>query len=312
MVMLDRLKARDIVLVVDDSPETLGMLTDALEEADVTVLVALEGAKALALVDEITPDVILMDAIMPGMNGFETCKRLKDKKNVAHVPVIFMTGLTETEHIVAGFEAGGVDYVTKPIVPDELIVRMHAHLANARLAQSARSALDATGRFLLAASKVGEVLWCTPQASILLAPLLDSAADDGGRLPSAVRGWLAERGRSGSDGRADSVAVTCGGEGHQIQFTYVGRAGPDEFLLRLVNNRSCAEETLLKERLCLTARESEVLLWIARGKSNRDISEILGMSARTVNKHLEQIYDKLGVENRASAAVIAIRTVGLT
>lgn len=89
MVMLDSLKARDIVLVVDDSPETLGLLTDALEEAEVTVLVALEGAKALALVDEVTPDVILMDAIMPGMDGFETCKRLKEKKNLIHVPVIF-------------------------------------------------------------------------------------------------------------------------------------------------------------------------------------------------------------------------------
>lgn len=305
MVMLDSLKARDIVLVVDDSPETLGLLTDALEEAEVTVLVALEGAKALALVDEVTPDVILMDAIMPGMDGFETCKRLKEKKNLIHVPVIFMTGLSETEHIVAGFEAGGIDYVTKPIVPDELIVRMHAHLTNARLAQSARSALDATGRFLLAASGDGEVLWCTPQANTLLAPLMDASGGQGGRLPPAIRTWLTSRGRS------DSVTVKSGDGEHHLQFTYVGRTGTDEFLLRLVNNHGSAEEALLKERLSLTSRESEVLLWIARGKSNCDISEILGMSARTVNKHLEQIYAKLGVENRTSAAVVAIRTVGL-
>ena len=143
-------RARDIAVVVDDSPETLRFLTDALEGAGFTVLVALQGTNALSLVQEVTPDIILLDAVMPGIDGFETCRRLKQRKTLAHVPVIFMTGLSETEHIVRGFEAGGVDYVTKPIVPDELIARMQVHLANARLGQSARNALDAAGRFLLA------------------------------------------------------------------------------------------------------------------------------------------------------------------
>ncbi len=136
-------EAGDIVLVVDDSPDTLRMLTDALEEAGMTVLVALEGAQALAIVGKITPDVILMDAVMPSIDGFETTRRLKRNKTLAHVPVIFMTGLTETQDIVKGLEAGGVDYVTKPIVPDELLARIRVHLANARLANSARAALKA-------------------------------------------------------------------------------------------------------------------------------------------------------------------------
>lgn len=131
--MMHSAKRRDIVLVVDDSPETLSLLTDALEDAGVTVLVAVEGANALTLVEQITPDVILLDAIMPGMDGFETCRRLKALKALAHVPVIFMTGLSETEHIVKGLDAGGVDYVTKPVVPNEIIARMRVHLANARL-----------------------------------------------------------------------------------------------------------------------------------------------------------------------------------
>ena len=94
-----------------------------------------------------------MDAVMPGINGFETCRRMKRDKMLAHLPVIFMTGLTETETRVEGLAAGGVDYVTKPIVVDELLARIRVHLANARVAHGTRAALDATGRFLLATDR---------------------------------------------------------------------------------------------------------------------------------------------------------------
>ena len=146
---------RDTVLVVDDTPDTLGFLTDALEQAGLTVLVATSGAAAIALLAHVTPDLILMDAVMPGMDGFEACRQIKADAALAHLPVIFMTGLTDTQHVVAGLEAGGVDYVAKPIVVDELLARIHVHLANARIANRARTALDATGGFLLAASEVG-------------------------------------------------------------------------------------------------------------------------------------------------------------
>ena len=146
---------RDIVLVVDDSPETLRLLTDALEEAGMTVLVARQGEHALSIVQKVVPDVLLMDALMPGADGFTTCRKLKQNPALAHVPIIFMTGLTETEHIIHGLEAGGVDYITKPVVPGEVLARIRVHLANARMAHSARTALDAFGRYLLAASGTG-------------------------------------------------------------------------------------------------------------------------------------------------------------
>src|SRR5947209_4093225 len=185
-------KDRDLVLVVDDSPETLRMLTDAIEEAGMTVLVAREGEHALSIVEKVTPDVILMDAVMPGTDGFETCRRLKQNRALAHVPVIFMTGLSDTEHIIKGLEAGGVDYVTKPIVPGELLARIRVHLANARMAQSARTALDAFGRFLLAVNGAGKVLWCTPQAVRLLGTALRDFDSEGYVLPPKVQGWLSQ------------------------------------------------------------------------------------------------------------------------
>src|SRR4029453_5044197 len=184
--MITEPKKRDIALVVDDSPETLRLLTDALDGAGMTVMVALDGASAMRIVDQITPDIVLLDAVMPWMDGFETCKRLNRDAGLVNVPIIFMTGLAETEHIVRGLEAGGVDYVTKPIVIEEMIARIRVHLANARMTQSARAALDVSGRYLLAVSRQGRVLWATPQAQKLFAATLSANADDEFALPDPM------------------------------------------------------------------------------------------------------------------------------
>jgi DNA-binding NarL/FixJ family response regulator len=229
---------------------------------------------------------------------------------LTHVPVIFMTGLSETQDIIKGLEAGGVDYVTKPIVPDELLARIRVHLANARLAHSARAALDASGRYLLATNTSGGVLWCTPQTAKLLGLAFVDFNGEGYLLPPNVQEWLQNRSRSDSRSTSDLVALESGTSAIKLQLSYVGQVAPGEILLRLLEGEFENDNLVLKRKLQLTQRESEVLMWIARGKSNRDIAEILSLSPRTVNKHLEQIYSKLGVENRASAAALAVRMLG--
>ncbi|MFK0208701.1 response regulator [Agrobacterium sp. NPDC090283] len=293
---------RDIVLLVDDSPEALGFLTDALEQSGFSALIATSGQAALNIAERITPDIILLDAVMPVMDGFETCRRLKANAAVAQVPVIFMTGLTETEHVVRALESGGVDYLTKPINIDELRARIRVHLSNARSAQSARVALDAAGRHLLAVRASGAIHWSTPQATRLVNAA--TGRDDGMEtVVTHIGRWLAER-TAAETGRDAPLTITEAGR-PALQLSFLGAMGPDEFLFRLTAANEKSGDHLLREHFSLTARESEVLLWIAKGKSNRDIGDILGLSARTVNKHLEQIYVKLGVENRASAAVKA-------
>src|SRR5271169_2735029 len=190
--MITEPKKRDVALVVDDSPETLRLLTDALDSAGMTVMVALDGAAAMRIVDQITPDVILLDAVMPGMDGFETCRRLKRDAGMNNVPVIFMTGLAESQHIVSGLEAGGVDYVTKPIVIEEMLARIRVHLANARLTQSARAALDVSGRYLLAVNRQGKIMWATPQAQKLLTDSLGPAGAEELVLPEQLQQWLGQ------------------------------------------------------------------------------------------------------------------------
>ena len=293
---------RDIVLLVDDSPEALSFLTDALEESGYSVLIATSGQAALNITDRITPDMVLMDAVMPGMDGFDACRRLKANAATAQVPVIFMTGLSETEHIVHALESGGVDYLTKPINIDELRARIRVHLGNARSAQSARVALDAAGRHLLAVRANGTVQWSTPQATRLIESSLGS--DTGLDIVSVeIARWMDAKDRAGN--KTDAPFLVEANGQSALQLSFLGAIGADEYLFRLTAANTKSGDEILRQSFGLTQRESEVLLWIAKGKSNRDIGEILVLSSRTVNKHLEQIYIKLGVENRASAAVKA-------
>jgi DNA-binding response OmpR family regulator/DNA-binding CsgD family transcriptional regulator len=297
-------KKRDLALIVDDSPETLRLLTDALDSAGMAAMVALDGASAIRVVEQITPDVILLDAVMPGLDGFETCRRLKQDGKVADVPVIFMTGLAETEHIVRGFEVGGVDYVTKPIVIAEMLARIRVHLTNARLTQSARAALDVSGRYLFAVDHLGKTVWATPQAQKLLANDVSDATEKKIELPLSWLEWLGQIYKGTTNLKSPPAAPLV--QNDKLRIHYMGRLGADEFLLRLARDTASDSVGEFSKQLGLTSREGEVLSWLSKGKTNRDIAQILGLSPRTVDKHLEQIYAKLGVENRTAAAAVAV------
>ncbi|QDG78766.1 DNA-binding response regulator [Labrenzia sp. PHM005] len=291
---------RDTVLVVDDSPDSLGFVTEALKKTGIAVLVATSGEAALSVCERVTPDTILMDAVMPGLDGFETCRKLKDHPGLKHVPVIFMTGLSETEHIVKALECGGVDFLTKPIDVDELKARIKVHLKNARSVQSAHVAMDASGRHLVAVSSEGAILWTTPQIQTLLARTGDADASLF-QLGRALGDWM----DSGQEASRRTNFMLGLSEDLAVQLHPLGRVGSDENLFRVTADDEDGQVNALQQEFTLTQRESEVLIWIAKGKSNKDIGEILSLSPRTVNKHLEQIFVKLGVENRASAAVRA-------
>lgn len=116
------------ILVVDDKPENLDILIAYLDTCGFTISVALNGMEAIELAIEFIPDIILLDVMMPGMNGFETCHVLKQNDKTKGIPVIFMTALSETIDKVKGFQAGGVDYITKPFQQEEVLARVNAHL----------------------------------------------------------------------------------------------------------------------------------------------------------------------------------------
>ena len=121
------------LLVVDDVPENLDLARRTLERAGCEVLVATTGERGLEMARRLVPELILLDVLLPGMDGFEVCRRLLQDEKTRHIPVIFLTALDETEHLSAGFAAGGVDYITKPFRKEEVLLRTRSHLERTRL-----------------------------------------------------------------------------------------------------------------------------------------------------------------------------------
>ncbi len=122
-------KKQTTVLIVDDTPDNLTLLSECLEETGMEIMAALNGEQALSLVEMMIPDLILLDVMMPGMDGFETCERLKQNPQTEGVPVIFVTALMDTESKVKSFSAGAVDYICKPIQKAEVLARVYTHLS---------------------------------------------------------------------------------------------------------------------------------------------------------------------------------------
>ncbi len=304
-----------VVLIVDDVPDNLALLHDALDESGYTVLVATSGESALTRCAAAQPDLILLDALMPGLDGFEVARRLKADGTTAHIPIVFMTGLAETEHVLAAFAAGGIDYVTKPIRPREVVARIAAHVRGARQSRQARSALDAFGHAVMTVrASDGRIVWQTPLARELL-HALEASRDGGPRgsvLAEPLADWLqaqAVLAATGQLARPGGQPLVLARGGRRVSFALHESTGDDEWLVVLSERDDRAAIEQLGLALRLTAREAEVLHWVVQGKTNRDIGEILGTSPKTVTKHLEHVFAKLGVETRTAAANMALARV---
>ncbi len=297
---MQKFNDKTTVLVVDDSPESLGMINMALDKAGIAVLIALNGQQAMNVLEQITPSVILLDAVMPVMDGFECAVEIR--KKLPLVPIIFMTGLSEVEHIVKAFDAGGNDYIIKPIHPDELLVRIRQHTSSARMLIEAQKALDAMRQHVFCIDKNGRILWATPEAQTLLNQY-QTENSESVELSDRLSRWL-PNGQGGHD-----LALPLQQQNIVLTVHYFKQSEEDEYLLKIHSPNVEIDPAVLEESLSITSREAEVLLWLAHGKTNREIAEILQMSPRTVNKHLEQMYPKIGADNRTIAASVAIQTI---
>lgn len=293
------------ILIVDDVPDNLAVLFDLLTQRGFRVLAADSGQQALSELRSIAPDLILLDVLMPELDGFATCERIKADPDFAEVPLIFLTALGDTVDKVKGFGLGAVDYITKPIQSAEVLARVNAHLDLHALRlelEQRNEELDREMQFRLGAEQAlkraldapvlliepsGAVHFCTEAADALL-------ARHGGLPPVAQRGtWLAaaESEIPGSNGRL-----------------YVKRrpdpAGSGRALFLLVE-RALPERPQQLAALGLTVRETEILFWIAQGKTSPEIAAIVSAATATVKRHVHHILHKLGVETRLAAALKA-------
>ena len=136
------IKPTGVILIVDDTPSSPGALVDYLSDSGFRALVARDGESAIEQAQYARPDIILLDVLMPGIDGFETCRRLKADEKTKDIPVIFMTALSETVEKVKGFDLGAVDYVTKPIQHEEVLARVATHLTLRNLQKRLQEARD--------------------------------------------------------------------------------------------------------------------------------------------------------------------------
>jgi len=294
-------QTKGTVMIVDDTPANLAVLSDALLEQGYRVLVATDGYSALEQLAYIKPDVILLDGMMPGIDGFETCRRLKANPQTATIPVIFMTALGDLDDLLRGFDEGAIDYIVKPFHNEEVLARVAAHIGQARVSTRVDEVLAISGLNALAINSTGNITWLTPSARELLAAINLDQNTDTNQLPPVL---------------LDFALSYISGQQHNspVRFQHGGLAAkisecvwPGEYLLLLQKTSSEPTPDALRTELGLTAREAEVLMWISRGKTNRDIGEILGSSPRTVNKHLEHIFEKLNVSTRSAAVSVALQ-----
>lgn len=303
------------ILVVDDTPANLAVLTDLLDGEGFEVVVARDGASALQRLQAFTPALILLDVVMPGIDGFETCRRMKAQPKLAQVPVFFITAQTDAFDKLEGFAVGAVDYITKPFCSEEVLARVRAHLRirelqtdleeQLRLRELAeRQLAQSLDRAVAVVSPNGSLQFCTTLARALLDRWFSASAD--GWAPGELMAWI--EGRCG--GRMDTAPEfrVRKADGELVVRLLVDAASPESAVM-LFDERAAASHESLRG-LGLTAREAEVLFWLSEGKSYKEIGVIVACEWRTVQKHAENIYQKLHVENRHGAADMARRTLG--
>lgn len=164
------------ILVVDDNPNNLGMLSEYLKQYGYRVLIARSGDIALKRLEYFRPDIVLLDVMMPGIDGFETCRQMKANERTREIPVIFMTALSSEEHKIAGFDAGGVDYVTKPVQHEEVMARVETHLRIATLTQRLQAQNERMKRLSIAreiSTEISQQITSILDLSILLDSIVE-------------------------------------------------------------------------------------------------------------------------------------------
>jgi DNA-binding response OmpR family regulator/DNA-binding CsgD family transcriptional regulator len=293
------------ILIVDDVPDNLSVLFELLTQRGFHVFAADSGEQALAELQSIAPDLILLDVLMPGLNGFATCERIKADPDLADVPLLFLTALSDTVDKVKGFELGAVDYITKPIQSEEVLARVNTHLDLRALRleleqrneeldremqwrlgaeQALKRALDTP---VLLLEPTGAVHFCTETADALL-------ARHGGLPPTAHRcAWLAAE---------ESEVLSSNGKLSVRRRRDPGGSGRALFLLVEKTQPGTSQQLTA---LGLTAREAEILFWVAQGKTSPEIAAIVSAATATVKRHVHHILHKLGVETRFAAALKA-------
>ena len=321
---------RPIVLIVDDTQIEIQIMTTALSMKGYQTAVAMNGRQALDNVEKIFPDLILLDIMMPGMDGFEVCRTLKGSSRTMDIPVIFLTVKDEIEDIVKGFDAGAVDYVTKPFNSAELLARVRTHvelkkkkdnetylisrltatLAEQRQAEEAlRQAHDnlelmveeRTAELLLKNRQLSEEIEERKRAEVNL-ELKSQKLEE---FNTALKVLLNQR---QADKKALEERVLANIKNlimpniRKLKKTILKKTKSEVYVNIIESNlkkiTSSFSQTLSSKYLNLTSKEIQVAHLIKEGKISKNIAVLLNVSGRTVDFHRKNIRSKLGLRKK--------------
>jgi DNA-binding CsgD family transcriptional regulator/CheY-like chemotaxis protein len=213
-----------------------------------------------------------------------------------------MTALSELDDLLQRFGEGAVDYLVKPIRHPEVLARIAAQMAQVRAMQRAEQALSHGSLATIAVDDQGRILWLTPATRQWLMDY--SEQEDDRVLPRNMAEWVEKKLRGQEKGTAEHFMAQRQNRRFTVRLASGDSSG--EHLLLLQDYATQWDLDRLQQTLGLTGREAEILMWVAYGKTNREVGEILGSSPRTVNKHLEHIFEKLSVTTRAAAVATAL------
>jgi DNA-binding NarL/FixJ family response regulator len=282
-------------LLSSDAVQT-AQLAEVLEEAGYLTLALANAALALSQAAGAAPDMVLLDTQLSDSSGFAVARRLKALARTSPAPIIFLADSHHAEQIVQALEVGAADCVPATVKPHELLARMAMHLAGARERRQARNALDAFGYATLTVRPHdGKLMWQTPLSRALLERYCPHHPPYASRTAPEIQLWLQECLRRLQRGEAPRPLVLSLGEGARLTLRLHQQTGDNED-----SDRAVIEA--MRGAFALTLREAEVLYWVVKGKTNKDVGDILGSSPMTVKKHLERVFVKLGVETRTAAA----------
>jgi signal transduction histidine kinase len=258
------------ILVVDDTPAAVSLVRTALEEAGYHISVATTGEKAIKRAELTKPDLILLDVLMPGIDGYETCKRLKNRETTKDIPIIFMTVLSETFEKVKGFDLGAVDYVNKPIETEELLARVQTHVTIHRLQQELQAEISERRQAEIALQQANDALrQRTAELELANKELKDFAYIVSHDLKSPLRGisrltsWLVQ-----------DYPDTFDEEGKEMAELLIGRVKRMDSLIDGILDYSRVGRIIgNNEQIDLNALVSDVIEMIAPPESIRIVVE---------------------------------------
>ncbi|MCB0060639.1 MAG: response regulator [Caldilineaceae bacterium] len=327
-----------LVLLVDDNPGNLHALIQILTEQRYRVLVAESGKSALERLCYATPDIILLDVLMPHMNGFETCKKLKENPATADIPIIFLTALSEMVDKIQGFDVGGVDYITKPIQIPEVLARLNTHLALRRLQQTLQHQNEQLAEHI---QERTAQLQCEMERrkrqELEKQKLLDVLGKQSEQL-RMLTGWLVAEHQQRQSVLMDTATLQVEQnvevalnhvaiieslihstvdtvDGRQVASNLENLRSTLEQIKIQSQTSSCMRPRSLMEQvkvkdnplLKLSNREREVLQLVVDGKSNTEIAEALYLSETTVRTHRSRILHKLDLNDTTALIKFAIK-----